>query len=135
MTFFHSAFPLFQASSTGGSFDQAVTVLGVLLVGGALVAGVARRSFLSVAPVFVVTGFVLGQGGLEVLEFDPRSGFVGTLAVVALILILFRDGLEVDAEMLQREWRLPFRKLALAMPITGALVACTAKAVTDLTWT
>jgi sodium/hydrogen antiporter len=135
MAFSHSAFPLFLASSTDASFDEAVTVLGVLLVGGALVAGVARRSFLSVAPIFVVTGFVLGQGGLEVLEFDPRSGFVGTLAVVALILILFRDGLEVEAEMLQKAWHLPFRKLALAMPITGALIACATKAMTDLTWT
>ena len=35
------------------------------------------------------------------------------LAIVALVVILFRDGLEVEAEMLQREWHLPFRKLAL----------------------
>ena len=34
-------------------------------------------------------------------------------------MILFRDGLEVEAEMLQREWHLPLRKLVLAMPITG----------------
>lgn len=110
-------------------------MLGLLLVGGALVSGIARRSFLSLTAVFVVAGFVLGKGGFEVLDFDPRSGFVEILAVVALILILFRDGLEVDAEMLQREWRLPLRKLALAMPLTGALVACAAKIVTDLSWT
>ena len=60
---------------------------------------------------------------------------MSSLAVVALILILFRDGLEVDAEMLQREWRLPLRKLALAMPLTAGLVALAAKALTDLTWT
>ena len=34
-------------------------------------------------------------------------------------MILFRDGLEVEAEMLQREWHLPLRKLVLAMPMTG----------------
>src|SRR5205807_6829898 len=62
-------------------------------------------------------------------------GFVGILALTALIVILFKDGLEVDAEMLQRAWRVPFRKLVLAMPITGALVACLTKLVTDLTWT
>jgi NhaP-type Na+/H+ or K+/H+ antiporter len=54
---------------------------------------------------------------------------------VALIVILFRDGLEVEYELLQREWRLPFRKIVVAMPITGALVACVAKWLTDLTWT
>jgi NhaP-type Na+/H+ or K+/H+ antiporter len=102
---------------------------------GALVSGVARRSFLSLTAMFVLAGFALGQGGLEVLDFDPRSGFVQTLAVIALILLLFRDGLEVEAEMLQTAWRLPLRKLVLAMPLTGALVALAAKALTDLSWT
>ena len=36
-----------------------------------------------------------------------RSGFVQGLAVVALVLILFRDGLEVEQEMLQEAWHLP----------------------------
>jgi NhaP-type Na+/H+ or K+/H+ antiporter len=112
-----------------------LTVFGALLVVGALVSGVARRSFLSLTAMFVLAGFVLGDGGLEVLGFDPRSGFVETLAVVALIVVLFRDGLEVEAEMLQTAWHLPLLKLALAMPITAALVAGTAVAVTDLSWT
>ena len=93
-----------------------------------------RRSFLSLAALFVLAGFALGQGGLEVLEFDARSGFVHDLAVIALIVILFRDGLEVEAEMLQKAWHLPFRKLALAMPITGALVAVVAHWVVGLGW-
>jgi sodium/hydrogen antiporter len=123
------------ASLTSGSFEQSITVLGLLLVVGALVAGLARRSFLSLTAVFVVTGFVLGEGGIGVLDFDPRSGFVEILAVVALVLILFRDGLEVEAEMLQKAWHLPFRALVLAMPLTGALIAGAAKAMTDLSWT
>ena len=56
------------------------------------------------------------------------------VAVIALIVILFRDGLEVEAEMLQKAWHLPFRKLALAMPITGALVAVFAHWVVGLGW-
>jgi NhaP-type Na+/H+ or K+/H+ antiporter len=122
------------ASSTG-SFDHTVAVFGGLVVLGALVAGVARRSFLSLTAVFVVAGFVLGHGWLEVLEFDPRSGFVNGLATVALIVILFRDGLEVEAEMLQRAWRVPFRALAIAMPLTGILVALVTHALTGLGWT
>src|SRR3954449_4627271 len=102
---------------------------------GALVSGLARRSFLSLAPVFVLAGFVLGHGGLEVLDFDPRSGFVHDLAVVALIVILFRDGLEVEKEMLQKAWHLPFRKLVLAMPVTCVLVALATYGLTDLSWT
>ena len=109
-------------------------VFGGLLMVGALVAGLVRRSFLSLAALFVVTGFVLGDGGLEVLDFGARSGFVHDLAIVALVVILFRDGLEVEAEMLQREWHLPFRKLVLGMPITGAVVAAAAHWIVGLDW-
>jgi sodium/hydrogen antiporter len=115
--------------------DEPLAVFGVLLVGGALVAGLAKRSFLSLTAAFVVAGFILGQGGLEVLDLDPRSGFVQGLAVIALILILFRDGLEVEEEMLQRAWHLPLRNLVLAMPLTAILVAVLTRAVTDLGWT
>jgi NhaP-type Na+/H+ or K+/H+ antiporter len=116
-------------------FEDVFAVFGVLLMGGALIAGFAKRSFLSLTALFVIAGFLLGPAWLNVLEFDPGSGFVEILAVVALILILFRDGLEVEAEMLQRAWRLPLRKLMLAMPLTCVLVAAITKALTDLSWT
>ncbi len=114
--------------------EEPLAIFGVLLVLGALVSGLARRSFLSLTAAFVVAGFLLGKGGLGVLDLEPTSPFVQGLAVVALILILFRDGLEVDAEMLQAEWRLPLRKLALAMPLTCILIAVVTHAITDLSW-
>jgi NhaP-type Na+/H+ or K+/H+ antiporter len=125
---------LVTAAAGTGLFDRSVTVLGALLVVGALAAGLARRSFLSLTAVFVLAGFALGNGGLKVIEFQATSGFVASLAVVALILILFRDGLEVEAEMLQKAWRLPLRKLVLAMPVTCVLVALAAHVLTDLGW-
>jgi NhaP-type Na+/H+ or K+/H+ antiporter len=60
---------------------------------------------------------------------------VASLATVALVVILFRDGLEVEAEMLQTAWRLPLRKLVLAMPLTAVVVAVAARALTNLGWT
>src|SRR3954462_5249644 len=117
------------------STETALTVFGALLVFGALVSGIARRSMLSLTAVFVLAGFVLGQGGFEVLEFSATSGFVSVLATVALVVILFRDGLEVEGEMLRREWHLPLRALVLAMPLTAAIVAVAVAALTDLSWT
>jgi sodium/hydrogen antiporter len=119
----------------GGGFDDAVLVLGALLMVGALASGLARRSFLSLTALFVLAGFALGHGGLGVLNLSADSAFVGDLAVVALIVILFRDGLEVEAEMLQAAWRLPLRKLVLAMPLTAVIVALAARALTGLSWT
>jgi sodium/hydrogen antiporter len=115
--------------------EEPLAVFGLLLMAGALVAGLAQRSFLSLTAAFVVAGFILGEGGLEVLDLDPTSGFVQGLAVIALVLILFRDGLEVEEEMLQKAWHLPLRNLVLAMPITAGLVAVVTHALTDLGWT
>jgi sodium/hydrogen antiporter len=115
-------------------FNTTVLVFAVLLVLGALLSGVAHRSFLSLTAIFVLAGFVLGDGALKVIHFDARGQFVADLAVVALVVILFRDGLEVEREMLQRAWHLPLRKLVLGMPITCVLIAVCAHAVTSLTW-
>ena len=126
---------MLAAAGVPHDFVVDAVVLGGLLVVGALLSGVARRSFLSLTAIFVLVGFVLGQGGLQVLDFQARSGFVSELAVIALIVILFRDGLEVEREMLRREWRLPVRKLVVTMPITAAVVAVAAHLLTDLDWT
>ena len=115
--------------------DAPLAIFGALLVAGALVSGIANRTFLSLTAGFVVAGFALGAGGLAVLDFDPTGEFVQGLAVVALILLLFRDGLEVEEEMLQEAWHLPLRKLVLAMPLTCVLVALATHALTDLGWT
>lgn len=116
-------------------FEVAALALGVLLVLGALISGLARRTFVSLTAVFVIAGFILGDGVTGVLHLDPRSPFVSELATVALIVILFRDGLEVDGELLQSHWSLPFRKLVLAMPLTAVIIAAGTRLLTGLSWT
>jgi sodium/hydrogen antiporter len=115
------------------TFEAITAVLGLLLMVGALVSGLARRSVLSLTALFVLAGFVLGRGALNWIDFSARSGFVEDLAFAALIVILFRDGLEVEGEMLQRAWHLPLRKLVLAMPLTTVIVAAAARVLIGLT--
>jgi NhaP-type Na+/H+ or K+/H+ antiporter len=117
------------------TFQATVTVLGLLLMVGALISGLARRSVVSLAALFVLAGFALGEGGAGWIEFRARSSFVEDLAFAALIVILFRDGLEVEAEMLQKAWHLPLRKLVLAMPLTMIAVAAAARLLIGLSWT
>ncbi len=126
--------PLLFAVSTR-RFETALFIFGAVVVLGALVSGITRRSFLSLTALFVLIGFVLGPGVTGVLDFRARSGFVGGLAIVALVVILFRDGLEVEAAMLQEHWHLPLRKLVLAMPLTAVIVALATHLLTDLSWT
>jgi len=129
----HLHMPLLLAASH--RFEISTLVLGGLLVIGALLSGLAHRSFVSLTALFVVAGFVLGDGATKALHFDPRSGFVSELATVALIVILFRDGLEVEGEMLQAHWHLPLRKLVLAMPVTAGIIAVGTRLLTGLGWT
>src|ERR1700677_2668154 len=117
------------------SFETGAAVLGGLLLVGSLLSGLARRSVLSLTAVFVLAGFILGQGATGVLHFKASSGLLTDLATVALIVILFRDGLEVDSELLQSQWQLPLRKLAIAMPITAVVVALAARVLVGLSWT
>ncbi len=117
------------------SFQTVAVVLGGLLILGALLSGLERRSMLSLAAVFVLAGFILGNGATGVLDFKADSGLVRDLATIALIVILFRDGLEVDGEMLQSHWRLPLRKLVIAMPVTALIVAALARWLVGLGWT
>ena len=126
--------PVF-APAAADRVETTLLVLGALLVVGALASGLAHRSLLSLTALFVLAGFVLGPGVLGVVHFRARSAFVADLATVALILILFRDGLEVEAEMLQAHWHLPLRKLVLAMPLTAAIVALAARGLIGLSWT
>jgi sodium/hydrogen antiporter len=116
------------------SFQTAIGVFGGLLMIGALLSGLAHRSVLSLVALFVLAGFLLGVGGAGVLRFDVRSGFLTDLATVALIVILFRDGLEVDRELLQSHWRLPFRKLVIGLPITAAVIAAVAHIAVGFSW-
>lgn len=130
----HTKMPLVIAA-VSHRFEVAALALGGLLVLGALLSGLARRSLLSLTAVFVIAGFILGDGVTGALHFSPRSPFVSELATVALVVILFRDGLEVDGELLQSHWHLPFRKPVLAMPLTAVIVAAGTKLLTGLSWT
>ncbi len=117
------------------SYQATAVALGALLIVGALVSGLAQRSILSLAALFVLVGFGVGVGGFGWVDFRARSGFVEDLAITALIVILFRDGLEVDGELLQSSWHLPLRKLAIGMPLTAIMIAAATRWLIGLSWT
>lgn len=117
------------------SLQASLSFLGALLIAGAFVSGLAQRSFVSLAAMFVLAGFAVGDGGLQLISFKAQSGFVRDLSLVALIVILFRDGLEVEAEMLQRAWHVPLRKLAIGMPVTMASIGVATHLLVGLPWT
>lgn len=106
----------------------------VLLLIGVLLSGIAHRTILSTAVLFLVGGFLLGTGVLGVLDFAPDDPLVSGLASLALFAVLFTDGQKVGWQDLRRAWRLPGRALLLGMPLTMIVTAVLAYWLVGLSW-
>ena len=69
-----------------------VLLYGACLLVSVLVSGVAARTVLSTTLVFLVSGAVIGRGGLGLVDLNADSEIVGALADLALFTALFTDG-------------------------------------------
>lgn len=106
----------------------------VVLLLAVLFSGLANRSVLSTAVLFLVAGFLLGDGVLGVVRLRPGDGLVSGLAELALFSVLFTDGQRVGLADLRSAWRLPGRALLLGMPATFAFTAVLGVVVAGLPW-
>jgi NhaP-type Na+/H+ or K+/H+ antiporter len=112
----------------------AVTVFAAVLLLAVLVSELARRSVLSTAVLFLVAGFLAGDGVLNLLGLAPDVPVVAQFAGLALFSVLFTDGMQAGVRDLTRAWRLPARALLLGLPLTMAGTALFAYYVADLSW-
>jgi len=106
----------------------------VVLLFGVLISGLAHRSVLSTAVLFLVAGFLLGDGMLGVVNLRPGDELVTQLAELALFSVLFTDGQRVGLADLRSAWRLPGRALLLGMPLTFLITAALGLGVAGLPW-
>ena len=109
-----------------------VLVFALTLLAAVLLSGLAERTVLSTAALFLVVGFVAGSVGLVGLR--PEDPLVETLAELALFAVLFTDGMRVGVRELATAWRLPGRALLFGMPLTLLLTALLAHFVAGLGW-
>jgi NhaP-type Na+/H+ or K+/H+ antiporter len=112
----------------------AVLVFAITLVLAVLLSGLANRSVLSAAVLFLVVGFVCGGGGLGLLAFQHDDAVVAKFAELALFSVLFTDGMHVGLRDLATTWYLPGRALLLGMPLTLGGGAILAYLVVGLPW-
>ncbi|MFI7228361.1 cation:proton antiporter [Nonomuraea angiospora] len=106
---------------------------GVLLL-AVLLSSLAHRTILSTAALFLVAGFVLGDGVLGVVSLKPGDELVATLAELALFTVLFTDGMRVGWPELRSAWRLPGRALGWGLPLTLVITAVGAHYLVGLGW-
>lgn len=83
---------------------------------------------------FLVAGFVLGDGVLGVMPIAPGDEIVGTLAELALFAVLFTDGMRVGWTELREAWKLPGRALGWGLPLTLLVTAVGAHYLVGLGW-
>lgn len=106
----------------------------VLLLTAVLLSGLAERSVLSTAVLFLAGGFALGEGNLGLIRLHPDDPVMTVLADLALFSVLFSDGMRIGARDLVSAWHLPGRALLLGMPLTLLATAAFAYYVADLDW-
>lgn len=109
-------------------------VFSGLLLLAVLISGRAHRTVLSTAALFLVGGFVLGEGSLGVLEVRAEDELVGGLAELALFSVLFSDGMRIGLPELRTAWRLPGRALVFGLPLTLLVTTTLAHLVVGLPW-
>lgn len=99
-----------------------------------LLSGLAHRTVLSTAVLFLVAGFACGDGALGWIRISPGDPVVSRLAELALIAVLFTDGMKVGLRELTSAWQLPGRALLLGLPLTAGLTAVLCHYLTGVDW-
>lgn len=112
-----------------------VLAFGVVLLISVSLSGLAARTILSTALMFLLAGALIGQGGLGLVDIPSNSAFVTVLADLALFTVLFTDGQRAGLPDLKQGWRLSGRALGLAMPLTMVGIAVPTHFLTGLDWT
>jgi NhaP-type Na+/H+ or K+/H+ antiporter len=98
-----------------------VLAFGVVLLISVSLSGVAARTVLSTALLFLVAGALIGPGGFGLVQLSAEDQIVAVLADIALFTVLFTDGQRASVPALRQGWRLSGRALGLgpAQPQQG----------------
>lgn len=107
---------------------------GLVLLLTVALSGLAARSVLSTALVFLVAGALVGPGVFGFIEVSADAPVVRVLADLALFTVLFADGGRISLRALRAGWRLSGRALGLGMPLALGLVAVAAHFLVGLDW-
>ena len=94
-----------------------LAVIAAGLVGFSVFSGKLQGTIITAPLVFIVFGFVIGDGGLGIAQLDLDHGAIHLLAEATLILVLFSDAARIDLSRLRKDHNLPVRMLTLGLPL------------------
>jgi NhaP-type Na+/H+ or K+/H+ antiporter len=89
----------------------------LIFIYGTLAVKLGRWS-LTMPMIFVVAGYLLGPGGINLLQISPTAEALKTLTEVTLAVLLFADASTLDLRQLRHDPALTARLLGIGMPLT-----------------
>ncbi len=102
----------------------AVVALFILAFGA--ISGKISKTMITPPILFVAFGYLVGSGGLALVEVGAEHPLIHLIAEMTLVLVLFTDASQIDLVRLVKEHKIPLRLLAIGLPLTmvcGALAA------------
>jgi sodium/hydrogen antiporter len=111
-----------------------ILAFSITLLFAVLLSGLAQRSVLSTAVLFLIAGFILGNGVLALVPLQPHDPVVARFTELALFSVLLTEGMRIPLSDLRSAWQLPGRALLLGMPITIVVIAVLARLLCGLSW-
>lgn len=114
--------------------DTLLLSFALVLLAAILISGLAHRTVLSTTVLFLVAGFLLGSGMLDVIVLDATDPTVTAVSSLALFIVLYTDGQEVGLRDLRAAWHLPGRALLLGMPIAFVITVLLGVWLLGLSW-
>lgn len=111
-----------------------VLAFAVVLLIAVLISGMAHRTVISTAVLFLLAGYLLSGDVFGVVSVTTDDPVLEQFVELALFAVLFTDGMMLGVRDLRTSWRLPGRALLLGMPLTFVLLALFAYLLFDLSW-
>jgi cell volume regulation protein A len=111
-----------EALHVGLAVDEPLLIGAALLTGGVLAAALGTRLSVPGALLFLGLGMIIGEDGLGWLSLTD-TGSVQSLAVCALLIILFEGGLTTDMEQVRRGAAPGLILATLGVAITAGVTA------------
>ena len=103
---------------------QNLAVIAAFLLIYSLIAGRFESKLVNGPLLFLLTGWLLGPGGLALLSLSIDSAGIKLLAELTLVIVLFNDAANTNWQILLANRQLPIRLLMIGLPLTliaGAL--------------
>jgi NhaP-type Na+/H+ or K+/H+ antiporter len=110
------------------AFTYWMLVIGALLVLMAMSGSILKRLPLSTSLLYLVAGYWIGPGGINLLAVDARAdaAFIERGAEIAVLISLFASGLKLKVSPRNAYWRLSVRLAFGSMFVTVGLLAVAA---------